>query len=389
MRFTLPEPISEVEIIETYEYIDGPKLFTCEALSGQKYIVNWIDTTEINDVWFYVPVSDTRFSMVRSGKISLRDCILLSESNFVWEVVTSNVNNEITINLKKCIDIVEDELPDIDSYLDFNEGTLPEKKDIVTESIRSRRDILDLSLEIAGTHKNEIEAETLGNILVLTQELNNHIALGKGRHHKGKIPRDIKEKSKLKTVGFFAASFGVRLQSEATSGMMEFTDTTDTLRDLMSLFSAGDHPNTLKDIVKKINNRATKSYYELLRKFNENRIEVNVEWASPTREVSTTKLSRNTIINAMRIIGGETHVEKKEIVKNGKLVGVDTETKNFHVITDEGDHYKGKLGRELKGMTFNLPAKVRVDIEEETRTNLISEKKTNIYTLQSIQLLQD
>lgn len=386
MEFILPQPLHKLKIIEVYEYYDRPILFACESLSGQKYLVNWIDTDELGDTWFYVPVSKTRFSMIRSGKLSLRECIIQAEDEFVWQVWISNQTDDVKLVIKNVNEIEEYDLPDEDSYLDLNEGTLPEKDNSVLESLRSKRDVLDISLEVEGTHSNEIETETLGSILLLTQELNYHVALKKQQALRGRIPNEIREKNKLKTVGFFAASFGVRLQSESTSGLLDFTDTTDSLESLINLFSSTNNMGTLKEAIKDINIRTTKTYYQLLKKLNEKNLEINLEWASPSSKSIKTRLEKNRIVDALRLMSNEQKVETSEIELSGNLVGLDTDKKTFHLISDENEHISGKFNSGLDTSQYHLPIKVLATLQQEVQLNNISDEENYKYVLTGLSI---
>ncbi|MED5098672.1 hypothetical protein P9858_00880 [Niallia circulans] len=388
MEFILPQPLYKLNLIETYEYYDRPLLFTCESISGQKYLVNLIDADDISDTWFYVPISNTRFANVRSGKISVRDSILKSENNFVWEVITHNIDeSKDRVSVREITSISEDELPDEDSYLNLNEGTLPDKIDTKTESLRSQRDVLDISLELNGSHKNEIEAEALGSVLLLTQELNYHVALNKNAGAKGKIPSEIKEKNRLNTVGFFAASFGVRLQSEATSGLLGHTDTTDSIKALVSLFRSTNDLMSLTNSIKDVNIRATKTYYQLLKKLNEKQLDINIEWASPADDLIKTRLERQKISDAINLLSQEKKIEQNEVEIVANLVGLDTDKKTFHLKTDENDHFSGKFLKDASIAVDNLNVRVKATLLEESEMDFISSNVNYRYYLKSLELI--
>ena len=133
--------------------------------------------------------------------------------------------------------IVEEELPDPDSYLEleYHEPTLPPREEsTVFSAIRSGRDVLDISLNINDQHSNEVDAELLGEVLITTQNLAYNIG-SNALSSRGPVSKDVMLANKLKASGFFAASFGIRLKSNSQQGLFGDTDASSTLEKLMEL----------------------------------------------------------------------------------------------------------------------------------------------------------
>ncbi|GFR37314.1 hypothetical protein PRECH8_06100 [Insulibacter thermoxylanivorax] len=388
MDYTLPYPIGAVEIIKVFEYYDGPKVFACESITGQKYIVNWIDTSSINDKWFYVPVSGTRYLLILNGKVSLRDCILHSENNMVLEVRTpKGKNDSVEIHYREVSTIVEEELPDPDSYVETeqHESTLPPREEsTVLTAVRSGRDVLDLSLNVSDQHSNEIDAELLGEVLITTQNLAYYIGAN-SISSRGPISRDIMKTNKLKASGFFAASFGVRLKSETNQGLFGDTDASGTLERLMELFEATPKEEKFRTIIKGLSNRAIKTYFTLLNKLDNEDTRIKVEWASPNRKYKEALLDSSNIKKAIDILIKETKVEIKELELRGILKGVDTDSNKFNLLLENDEHIRGIIGENLRGQQFVVPVKVKAVVEQKTEIQVFTEEEKTTYTLISLE----
>lgn len=387
MDYILPFPIGAVKIISVFEYYDGPKVFACESITGQKYIVNWIDTTSHNDTWFYVPVSGTRYLLILNGKVSLRDCILHSECNIVLEVRTpKREDNTVEINYRELSSIVEEELPDPDSFLELDQQapTLPLREDTTMTATRSGRDVLDISLNVSDQHSNEIDAELLGEVLITTQNLAYYVGANT-TSSRGPVAKDIINANKLKASGFFAASFGVRLKSDTVQGLFGDTDASSTLEKLMELFEATPEEEKFRTVVKGLSTRAIKSYYTLLNKLDNEDTRIKVEWASPSQKYKEALLNSGNIKKAIDILINETKTETKEMELRGILKGVDTDSNKFNLLIENEEHIRGIIGENLRGQQFIVPVKVKALVEQKTEVQVFTEEEKITYTLISIE----
>ncbi|WP_042227713.1 DUF6575 domain-containing protein [Paenibacillus popilliae] len=388
MDYTLPFPIGAVKIINVFEYYDGPKVFACESITGQKYVVNWIDTTSNNDTWFYVPVSGTRYLLILNGRVSLRDCILHSENNMVLEVQTPKGQyNTVEINYREVGTIVEEELPDPDSYLELEqqESTLPPREEpTALTAARTGRDVLDLILNVSDQHSNEIDADLLGEVLVTTQNLAYYMG-SNCINSRGPIARDVINANKLKASGFFAASFGVRLKSDTHQGLFGDTDASDTMEKLMELFESTPEVEKFRTVIKGLSIRAIKTYYTLLNKLDNEDTRIKIEWASPSQKYKEAVLDSGSIKKAVDILIKETKTEIKQIEVKGMLVGVNTESNKFNLHTEDDEQISGVIGKSLREQQFVVPANVTAVVEQKTEVHVFTEEEKSTFTLISLE----
>ena len=110
--------LGKLEIIEIYVYYDIPCLFSCKNLTGHIFLAVWIDETEVEDIWLYVPVSGQRFQSIRSGEIDLRDAFLKSEDSFVYKVTIPRENIPSLVETIQRDRLNEDWLPAAGEYLE-------------------------------------------------------------------------------------------------------------------------------------------------------------------------------------------------------------------------------------------------------------------------------
>lgn len=418
MNYILPFPIGGLKILDTFEYVDGPKIFSCQNQSGQKFITNWIDTTPTSDTWFYVPVSDDRLLSVKNGEISLRNCILMAENGEFYEVVTPSKGfSEVLITKRTVESVVESELPDEDSFIEIindfyleknknstmytneesiftpietknNESPMLHLKETTKiTALKTKRDVLDLSFDVGGTHKHEIDAFVLGYMLIHTQDLVNYIPFTKKESGRYKLAKEKSGKSKLKTVGFYAASFGVRLESEVETDLFGDTELSSTIETLMKLIDSTNSIPKLKSFMGDMNIKVTKIYYEFLNLLNDEKIELIAEWASPNEKHAISRLNSKSISEAIKAIKEETKKEENILDIIGQLVGINVNRNKFNLLTDNDEHIHGIITESLRNEKFTVPLRVEAKIKEATEVNLLSGKETTVYTLLEIKAL--
>jgi hypothetical protein len=110
--------LGKLEIIEVYVYYDQPCLFSCKNLTGHIFLAVWIDETEVEDIWLYVPISKQRFQSIRSGEIDLRDAFLKSEDSLVYKVIIPQENLPSLVETIQSDRLNEDWLPVAGEYLE-------------------------------------------------------------------------------------------------------------------------------------------------------------------------------------------------------------------------------------------------------------------------------
>src|SRR3970040_1043949 len=85
--------LGELLLLQVLESFDGPRLFTCANLSGQRFLAVWvdesvIDESVIDEIWLYVPVSQARLNLILNGEFDLAIAFAQPEDRLAY-VVTS------------------------------------------------------------------------------------------------------------------------------------------------------------------------------------------------------------------------------------------------------------------------------------------------------------
>src|ERR1700710_1343979 len=135
--------IGELEIIEVYEYLDGPKLFACRNLSGQIYLGLWTGFTSQGESYWLVAMTTDRYLAVRSGGITLARAFSQPESGIFYKCSIAFSNGRTTTEIFLAEQIDNALLPDANEKLALPTQTLVtrfDRLDLPRKAISSQRD---------------------------------------------------------------------------------------------------------------------------------------------------------------------------------------------------------------------------------------------------------
>lgn len=375
--------LGTIYIDEIFFFYEEPQVFTCTSKTGQKYIALLIDMD--NPQWLLSPISYAQLSLLKSNRISLKESFIKSEDNYVWKVRYDKESPMAKAEQISSQSISDEDLPDDDLFLDWKQDKmLPVFEDNIIETSKNeRRDVIDLSLEIADGHCREIGCEVLGEILTNTQQLIYSLAY-KNDNIKGHIPKMIRDKNTLQVVGTFAASFGVRFKSSDLSNFFGETSVSQTLKILSNLLETKNNQEKLKEFLNTQSKRAVIKYRNLMKTLIQANAGLKVKLASPNEYFFNIAFSTNEIMNSLSILEGEINNMVTLEVMFGMLVGINVDKKTFMFIGVDGEQINGKLSDTLVNTTFLVPMQAEVEVEQRVTINDLIKEEKYTYTLLKI-----
>ncbi|WP_217597883.1 DUF6575 domain-containing protein [Cohnella sp. GbtcB17] len=384
-------PLGEMKIIEHYLYYDRPFIFLCQDKLGSLFIVHLIDDDDTCEKWFLIPSSQLRVEMVRTGKMSLRQSVLLSETTWLWEITTPFDGSIGSAIRRNCDTLQENDLPEENAYLNFPDNRLPALNlDAEQQAQQSFRDVLLMYLN-DGEHSQLINAEHLGAILLRSQGLLQTLVYKEGSS-RGRIPKSIKDEATMYYAGDFAASVGIKLEAKY-NGTIE-PPIHGALKTLLNLLSAGASKERLISVLSGIQSRTITRYRFLLQALEQANVTFKAEWAAPSMEKVTAVLSLEDIRGAIELLEMEGEDLTQRITLNGELVGIITDKEkkrfNFEFLSYDGERYKGTLSDNLieqidAGLSWNVPAKnITIELDETIEINPATSEERVTYKAISI-----
>lgn len=162
----LPEKtcLGKLDIVETYDYLNGPSLFYAKNLTGGHYLVYWCDYENEQDGWLYLPISERKLSQLRRKEISIRKAFETPEQGFYLaytglEKSIVSFENIDSINLEflppdifyiEYIDVVNE---DADWIINFTIKNLKNKGALATEAMSACVECFHEIMEALGSKK--------------------------------------------------------------------------------------------------------------------------------------------------------------------------------------------------------------------------------------------
>lgn len=375
--------LGTIYVDEIFFFYEEPQIFTCVSKTGQKYIALLIDMD--NREWILSPISEAQLSLLKSNRISLKEAFVKTEDDFVWRVgfgTESSIAKAEQINSQS---ISDEDLPEDDLFLDWKQDNMMPviEDDIIETSKKERRDILDLSLEVADGHYREIGCEVLGEILTNTQQLIYSLA-HKSDNIKGQIPKMIRDKNTLQVAGTFAASFGVRFKSYDLCDLLGETGISQTLRTLSKLLETKNNQEKLKEFLNTQSKRAVIKYRNLMKTLIQANAGLKVKGASPNKHYFNVAFSSKEIMDSLTILEGEINNMVTTEVMYGEIVGINVDKKTFAFKSIEEEQITGKLSDNFVDTIFEVPKQVEIEVEQRVDENDLTKEEKYTYTLLKI-----
>lgn len=349
--YPLPEgfQMGNLEMVEVFEYYDGPQLFACRSQSGLLYLVVGVDSDELTETWLYVPVSKERLVYVRSGGMDLRTAFKTPEDGFLL-VVTTDKSGNATLATTSPKDLDDAWLPVAGEFLSLSSETLPQlrKDDLQTKATQRWREHVAVKVEQPGSTRNEASAALTGGVLTETQAtllaIEEH--LERARSPNNRLQRDWRPTAILNVVALAAGSFVLELAAESPGAELFGTSPVgDAVEQFLRLIRAGADEEGLSALLASLEARAAGKYRNLLFNLSKAGAGLSLQWASPTEdrggEASLSATEVRAAYDLVVRMGIEQEPEKKIF---GILRGFLPSSKTYEFFDpQERKRYKGRV----------------------------------------------
>lgn len=384
MRNTLINSnIGKFELLEIYEYYDGPIIFSCKNASGNFFFASAVDEDKGKKRWLFLPVSPFRLKQILTGCVSIKSAFIKTEEPWLFEMCGNFAgDNSFYGRILYVNEISHDDLPDDDVFLDdidssvflkclFSEDLL--ETSTINESVaieyiarQTWSDILDIKIQTPiSVPSGYISMDLLGRVLHQIQSL-----LYSTFHPvRGKIPSDIKEAVGLNVFAFSKGSFTVRTQSNQLLMPQE-----DLFSTILDIIDAGDSKQSLLNVINKVNLASISRYEKLLRALSTDDCGLEINWASPNGLTRLASLSPTQVRSIITLINLEDSLRKREFCVVGELVMVHSKKHRFELTDVDGFSYKGTVTKPLQKLKFEVSSFVEATLEESISTNAAKEK---------------
>ncbi|MET8291981.1 DUF6575 domain-containing protein [Streptomyces sp. NPDC005132] len=328
--------LGELKMQESYVYYDGPRVFSCTSLTDQTFLAAWAEEGDEGDEWIYVPVSQARLDMVRSGGIPLRTAIE-SPEGFVFQVsLPHDVERDDIAKPIRVGDIPEEWLPEPDFTLDISTHTLPlaESEEVIESKAKQEsRTRLRLHVSLPRFARSEAPARGIGGLLLITQSVYDNVGYSLTEENpspRGRIPSEVAAQTAISVVGAAASSFVLEMASNELDDLLGHSLFAQTTEKVLELLDLKLEYSDLSAKLAEIKPRAAKSFRAMVEKLAETGGDVTLAAAGTRLPYTARRLPANKLdefAKTLKRLVPEDQVE--EVRRRMRLYKIDTERRTF------------------------------------------------------------
>lgn len=363
------ETFGELVVEETFVYFDGPRLFLAINATGQRYLVNCIDSTREGDMWLLAAVSDRRLQAIKSAELDLRDVFTHPEIS-AHLIHVSAIGALLSSSIPQSLS--DDMLPLAGSFLEEALEAVAPTRSAPFLARTLNTNVLLLRL-FPGTSVHEASAASVGKVLTafseyITKKLKDVYSRAQsltsevGDFMSTALPE-------VNVVGTFAGSLGVEF---AVRG--EVTLVRAALREAVDELLLIDEVDALIAQTSNITDKELAPMKNFLARMVDAKSDLSIETASVGDDVAVSAtLPLVKVRRASRRLGTrlQAPVETTMEIVEGDLIGLNVRARTFelHLVAENLD-LKGTVQPDVfnEGAQALLPSRYRMAIQGIRRT---------------------
>lgn len=348
--FNLPKStvLGGLELVDTFEFYDVPRLFTVRNKTGAVYLALSIFDDGDEFEWLYVEVSIDRINSIINQSICLNTAFRTPENGFVYKVETDFIGNaKVEYVFPEQLDV--DDLPLVNTYISSNQRKLYGLGAIDPKlaSASSVRETCNVHLYPWDTKLPELNTRSLGNILISMQELIDSLGQTCVEEPtvKGAISAEILAKTRLNACQIFEGSFGLQLKSESMSDLFGQSLVADSFNKLLNLLSAEDNEDYISNKLHTLKGRVASKYRRFLKEVNNLGSGIKIDWGSPNKQYGgKVFLTKQQVEKAYSIVDSIDIQMSEAIEVKATLIGLNIRTKRYEILSiKDNEKFSGRV----------------------------------------------
>jgi hypothetical protein len=385
MSIIIPQLDGFSELFEyhVYDHYDIPIFFSAVNKLSHYYLFFNAESTDQWDRRFMIEISKERLVEVESWKVSILDVFTWCENQKFFEIIT-DYQNIISQSVNNISSIDLSALPPQDDFLSFQSEVEFTAIDLFSWSTQKNGIWISMRLKSPTIGQMTAPVEILTNLLSSFQWLFNNIAYALNTENysqRWSIPRPISEQTQLQFAWTYSWSMGVKLLIPNRS-LFESELASRALNKTMDLMSLRDI-DQIKSVVQELKNRPITKFKELLKNIQSNQIDLELSQSSSTlqdvSQVRVININHDEVENIYTALSELLEDEVNVLEVKWTLVGIDIQTKNFHIETEEWS-FKWKILENILNedtiQTATINKRYIAQIEE--RKEIIEDANINI-----------
>lgn len=380
MNFLQPnDALGRLVIEETFLYFDGPRLFVAENAAGQKFLINCLDSDDLQDYWLSSAISERRLFALKDGVLPLREAFSVPELGYVIRFSTTRDGVLRQHQIIQPNELHADDLPDPEVFL---RGELVERTttDAVFLAKRLNTDVVLLHL-YPGLKIFEASVRAVGKVL---SSFEDYLSSKISRLQAG--TENASTAFQVNMLGTFAGSFGLELSVRGGDPRIG-TIVKDAVDDL----SFAADPHELEEKMAGVRDEEVASLKKFLSEIKRAGSDLKIEAASRTdTEAISVEVSLPKVRAAIKSLKREPSVGKTTKTLVAELVGINLRSRRFEIFDVESrETFTGAIDavifQELR--VIELPRRYRVVIEADIRRTTSGSEEPSAWRMISATML--
>lgn len=360
--------LGELTLLETYVFYDGPRLFSAQSLTDQRYLAAWANEGLEADEWLYVAISEARLNMVRSGARTVRSAFLEPEG-FTYRVIIPHDDS----SPDSAKTVVPSEI--LDAWLPGENFRIAESTattrladtpaELELKARQENRTRLRLRLAYANRTRTEAPTREVGNLLVDTQKLLDNVGFSLESEKvasRGVIPKGTRQRTSSEVIELTAASFVIELGGSSFDDLYGDSLFADSARAIINLLDPLKRSSELGHDLAVLGPRATKSFRNFVAKLADTGADITIAAAGSGFAYHGQDLTSARVEELYRILANEIAADDTDEIRGRmELYAYNSERQTFGLRRGE-THYEGRVDERVSQVYRNPTINERYDV---------------------------
>lgn len=345
--------LGHLRMEETFLFYDRPLLFSALSLTDQRFLAVFVADTDDGGVWLYVPVSDARWAMVRSGGISVRGAVNNAEG-IVYRVELTGDGDTAADDARplRKSEIDSGWLPQPELRIETYTATQRPAETaaaLATRAVQEHRTRLRLEMVLPDYSRTEVSLRKVGELLTLTQNVYDNFGYAidvSDPAQRGRIPHNIATETEGVLAGTAAASFVLEIASRNSEDLLGLSLFARSTQKLMTLLDLSLDQAGLTAELQGLRVRGAKSFRNFVRGLANTGADFSIGAAGPFLEYQDRKLPMEQLRTLSSILTSLVpDPEPLEIRRRVTLLLIDTARELFgvQVVGSPDEQYEGSV----------------------------------------------
>ena len=361
--------LGSLEIAEVWVDYDGPRVFTCRSETDQYFIVGWADEAEDSDLWLYLPVSQHRLVMVRSGSLGLARAFAEPEGAVYSARLYYDGGRPDEVSILSPSEMLEEWLPEAGFRINLPTPThaaAVSRAEVERLARAEGRTRIRLEIDDRSVMRTEARTRRVASVLSAAQNVLDNfglVELETEPAQDGRFARLVQEKMDTDVVELAAASFVIELGSRDTEDLLGDSPIAKVAEKMVAMLSLQSTPDELWTQLTEVKPRAARSFRSFVGELASFGSDVLIASASTALSYKEQRLTSDQVANLHALLKEILPDEVQVIRGRMVLFSGDSQRRTFGLRDVEGATFEGRVGERAASSVEHATLGELYDVE--------------------------